>query len=63
MRFKGRRLTQMANHEIMIDMEHCKDDLQQIIVSKSDKLKTKRFFDSERNDTLPWWPWKHWMDG
>ena len=42
MRFRERELTQMANLEIMIDMKHYKHELQQIEVSKSDKLKTER---------------------
>ena len=38
MRFKERQLAQIPNFEIMIDMEHYKHDLQQIVpVSKSDK--------------------------
>ena len=42
MRFKGRQLTRMANCDIMIDMEHHKHELQQIEVSKSDKVKRDR---------------------
>ena len=47
MRFKGRELTQMANYEIMIDMEHCKHDLQQIEVSKSDNAKLERLLSAK----------------
>ena len=42
MMFKERQFTQTANCEIMIDMEHCKHELQQIEVSKSDKAKPER---------------------
>ena len=42
MRFKVRQLTQMANYEIMIEMQHYKHELQQIEVSKSDKAVPER---------------------
>ena len=42
MRFKARQLTQMANYEILIDMEHYKHERQQIEVSKPDKAKPER---------------------
>ena len=35
-----RQLTQLANHAVMIDVEHCKHELQQM----SDKLKSARLF-------------------
>ena len=47
MRFKGRQLTQMANCEIMVDMEHYKHELQQIEVSKTDKAKLERLLSAE----------------
>ena len=54
----------MAHHEIMIDMEHGKHGLQQIEVSKSDKLmKPERLLLVETTDTLPWKFWKHWIVG
>ena len=40
MRFQVRQVIQMANHEIMIDVEHHKHELQQIEVPKSDKSQT-----------------------
>ena len=52
MRFKEIQLTQMANYEILIDMEQYKHELQQIEVSQSDKATSE-----------PQWPWKHWMAG
>ena len=52
MRFKGIQLTQMANNEILIDMEQYKHELQQNEVSQSDKATSE-----------PQWPWKHWMAG
>ena len=42
MRVKERQLTQMANYEIMMHMEHCMHGLLQIEVSKSDKAKSER---------------------
>ena len=42
MRFKAGQLTQMADGEIMIDMEHNKHELQPIEVSKSDELSPER---------------------
>ena len=32
---QGGQLTQMANHDVMLDMEHHKHELQQIEASKS----------------------------
>ena len=47
MRFKERQLLQMANCEIMIDMEHYKHELQQIEVSGSDKAKLERLLSAK----------------
>ena len=41
-RFRGRQLTQMANCEIVIAMEHHKHELQQIEVSKSHRATFER---------------------
>ena len=41
-RLKWRQLTQMANRQIIVDMEHYKHELQQIAVSKPDKAKLER---------------------
>ena len=42
MRFKERQLSQMANHEISVDVEHDKHDLSKNEASKEDKLKPGR---------------------
>ena len=42
MRFKERQLSQMANHEIIVNVEHDKHDLSQNEASKEDKLKPGR---------------------
>ena len=47
MRFTGRQLTQMANYDIVIDMEHYKHELQQIEISKSDKAKHKKLLSAK----------------
>ena len=48
MRFKARQLTQMANYEIMIDVERYKHDLSQIEVPKEDKLKFERVLHQQK---------------
>ena len=62
-RFKAAQLKQMANHEIMVDMEHYKHQLQEIEVSKSDEIKPERFLSAKEVARLPLWPLRQWMAG
>ena len=48
MRFKERQLTQMANYEIMMDMERYKHDLSQIEVHQKDKIKFERVLHQQK---------------
>ena len=52
----------MANYEMMIDMDRCKHDLQQIEVSKSDMAKPERLLSAKEMTRYPRWPWKS-LDG
>ena len=56
-RFTQRQLTQMANYEIMVDMEHYKHELWKTEVSKECKLTPEKVVVGKRNDTFAWWPW------
>ena len=44
--FKGRQISQMLNGELVLDMEQCKHELEQIEVSKADKTKPERLLNS-----------------
>ena len=46
-RFEERQLTQMAKHEIMTDITHCKHELSQLEVSIQDKLVLERLLSAK----------------
>ena len=48
-RFKGRQISQMPNGEIVFDMEQYKHELEQIEVSKADRIKPERILNSKEH--------------
>ena len=63
LRFKGRQLTQMANYETPWSTWSTTNMSCRRPKSEKKQTQTRKVVVCTRSNTLPWWPWKHWMSG